>query len=260
MVLLIQLKNLYKHFNGNQVLKGLNLEIKDGEIFVILGQSGSGKSVLLKHITGLMKADEGEVLVDHEDMTLLEGTKLYNKLQNMGMIFQMGALFDSLTVGENVAFYLTEHLKRGGNKIDKSAIKSLVATSLEKVGLKGTEDLYPSSLSGGMKKRASIARCVIYQPKYLLYDEPTTGLDPVTAQTIAKLIVEQQQELQGTTIVVSHDIVTTLYIADRIALIVDGMIEIAADPVTFMQHKHPTIDLFNQMIGGNLDLIRKRPC
>lgn len=254
---MIILKNVFKSFNGNKVLKGLNLEIPDGEIFVLLGKSGSGKSVVLKHLMGLMKPELGEVLIDQDDMTKLSGQQLYKKLLNIGMIFQMGALFDSMTVAENVAFYLQEHRMRGGKKIALSDMKKFVEDALEKVGLKGTENLYPGSLSGGMRKRASIARCVVYKPKYLFYDEPTTGLDPITSQTIAQLIVEQQNELKGTTVVVSHDIVTTLAIADRIALIEDGKIEIAAPPKEFMQHNHPTIKVFNEMIGKDLSLIGK---
>ena len=255
---MIRMKNVFKSFNGNKVLRGLDLEIHDREIFVLLGKSGSGKSVILKHLIGLMKPEQGEVLIDGDDMTKLLGTDLYAKLFSIGMIFQMGALFDSMTVGENVGFYLREHGIRGGKKIASSDIKKFVSEVLEKVGLAGTEDLYPGSLSGGMRKRASIARCVVYQPKYLFYDEPTTGLDPITSQTIGKLIVEQQMELQGTTIVVSHDIVTTLGIADRIALIEEGKIIIAAPPKEFMQHNHPTIRVFNEMIGGDLSLIGKQ--
>ncbi len=254
---MIVMKDVYKSFNGNKVLRGLNLEIPDGEIFVLLGKSGSGKSVILKHLMGLMKPDQGEVLIDNDDMSKLYGLKLYEKLMDVGMIFQMGALFDSMTVAQNVGFYLKEHQIRGGKKIATSDIKKFVEESLEKVGLKGTESLYPASLSGGMRKRASIARCVVYKPKYLFYDEPTTGLDPITSQTIAKLIVEQQNELKGTTLVVSHDIVTTLGMAHKIALIEEGKIEIVATPIEFMKHKHPTIKIFNEMIGGDLSLIGK---
>ena len=255
MALVIRMTNVKKSFNGNHVLRGLNLEIPDGEIFALVGKSGSGKSVILKHIMGLMKPEEGSILIDQDEMTTLEGNALYKKLMDVGMIFQMGALFDSMTIKENVAFYLREHLLRGGKKIDPSDINNLVSEALKKVGLSDTENLFPSSLSGGMRKRASIARCVVYQPKYLLYDEPTTGLDPVTSQTIAQLIVDQQQELKGTSIVVSHDIVTTLAIADRIALIEEGVIEIVASPKEFMSHDHPTIQVFNDMIGHDLSLI-----
>lgn len=255
---MIVIKDLSKTFRNNHVLKNLSLEIYDKEIFVILGQSGHGKSVLLKHIMGLMKPCSGTIHIDGIDMTTLAGTALYETLKNVGMIFQGCALFDSMTIEENVAFFLREHQIRGGKPIKSSEIKPLVDEALQKVGLEGTQHLYPSSLSGGMKKRAAIARGMIYQPKYLLYDEPTTGLDPVTAANIAKHIVKAQEDLQGTTIVVSHDIVTTLYIADRIALIEHGKIVALGTPIEFMKTSHPTIDLFNRMIGGDLNLIRKR--
>ena len=258
MVPLIQVKNLYKSFHGKQILKNLNLEIYDGEIFVILGQSGSGKTILLKHFMGFIKPDSGSVSIDGDEMSQLEGRKLYERLKNIGMIFQMGALFDSMTVGENISFYLNEHRIKGGKKIRKSDIAGLVKEALKKVGLEDTEDLYPSSLSGGMKKRASIARSVVFEPDYLFYDEPTTGLDPLTAQTVAELIVKQQEQLKATTVVVSHDIVTTLYIADRIALIEDGEISIVAPPEEFMNHNHPSINHLNAMIGRNYNLIRNR--
>jgi phospholipid/cholesterol/gamma-HCH transport system ATP-binding protein len=253
---MIRLKHVYKSFGENQVLKDLNLEIKNEEVFVLLGQSGYGKSVILKHLMGLMKPDSGEVLIDGVDMAQLKGRKLYAKLLDIGMIFQMGALFDSMTVGENVAFYLEEHGIRNGKKINKADIPQLVREALEKVGLKGKEDLYPSDLSGGMRKRASIARTLIYQPKYVFYDEPTTGLDPVTAMTIADLILSQHRELRRTTVVVSHDIVSALRIADRIGLIEKGEIKLVAPPEEFMKFDHPTVRIFNKMIGGDIDGIR----
>ncbi|MCH9617156.1 MAG: putative ribonucleotide transport ATP-binding protein mkl [Chlamydiia bacterium] len=254
---MIELKNLYKAFGSNKVLDDLNLKIQDNEIFVILGKSGMGKSVILKHIVGLMKPDQGDVLLDDYHMNTLEGIRLYEALKNVATIYQMGALFDSMTVAENVGFYLREHLTIGGKKINKSDIRGLVAGALKLVGLEGIEDLYPSDISGGMKKRVSIARGSIYKPKYICYDEPTTGLDPVTALAIGECIEKQQDELKGTTIVVSHDIPTTLRIADRIALLDNGRVEICADPLTFMQTKHPIIDEFNASIGGDLSLIKR---
>lgn len=254
---MIQLKHVYKSFGDNVVLNDLNLEIKDNEIFVILGKSGMGKSVILKHIVGLMKPDKGEILLDEHRMHELEGVKLYAALKNVATIYQMGALFDSMTVGENIGFYLREHLTKGGEKIKKSDIRGLVGDALKLVGLEGIEDLYPSDISGGMRKRVSIARGSIYKPKYICYDEPTTGLDPVTALAIGDCIEKQQDELKGTTIVVSHDIPTTLRIADRIALLDNGTVEICADPLTFMNTKHPIIDEFNTSIGGDLSLIKR---
>ncbi|OGN61764.1 MAG: hypothetical protein A3F09_02700 [Chlamydiae bacterium RIFCSPHIGHO2_12_FULL_49_11] len=246
---MIHIKNLFKQFGPNKVLQGLSLEISNNEILVIVGRSGSGKSVLIKHIMGLMKPDSGEVLIDEIDMTQLEGPKLYSTLTNIGMIFQMGALFDSMTIEENVGFFLKEHQMVAGKKIQKSDMKEIVRSTLAKVGIEGTMELYPADLSGGMRKRASIARSVIYKPKYLFYDEPTTGLDPVTAENIGRLIVAQQNELQGTSVVVSHDIATSLMIADRIALIENGVIEVIAKPKEFMEYNHPTIRKFNHVVG-----------
>ncbi len=254
---MIKIKNVNKAFGSKVVLNNLNLEINDNEIFVILGKSGVGKSVILKHIVGLMKPDSGDILVDDFFMNRLEGAYLYDALKNIATIYQMGALFDSMTVAENVGFYLREHLTKGGEKIKKSDIKELVKDALKKVGLDGIEDLYPSDISGGMKKRVSIARGSIYKPKYICYDEPTTGLDPVTALTIAECIEQQQDELKGTTIVVSHDIPTTLKIADRIALLDNGRVEICCDPLTFMKTDHPIIHQFNKTIGGDLSLIER---
>jgi phospholipid/cholesterol/gamma-HCH transport system ATP-binding protein len=255
---MIRLKKVDKRFNGNHVLNSLDLDIHDGEILVIVGKSGSGKSVLLKHIMGLFKPNSGEVLVDNHDMTKLEGKKLYDVLTSFGMIFQGCALFDSLTIGENVGFYMEQHGMRGGAKFDRSGIKKVVEEALKSVGLEGKADLYPSDLSGGMRKRAAIARSVCYLPQYLLYDEPTTGLDPVTAKTIGDLIYEEHQRLKGTTIVVSHDIFTTVNIADRIALIEDGRIEVVAPPEEFMRQNHPTIRMFNQVIGGDISKVREK--
>lgn len=255
---MINIKNLTKSFGGNHVLRDLNLDIRDGEITFIIGKSGSGKSVLLKHLLGLMKPDEGSVLLDDVEMTTLEGTALYERLTNVGMIFQMGALFDSMTIGENVTFYLENHGTIAGKKIDRKTIRERGEAALESVGLSGTYDLFPSELSGGMRKRASLARTVIYRPDYVCYDEPTTGLDPITALLVAELILKVHKELNGTTVVVSHDIITTLYCADRIALIEDGRIVVCEKPMKFMKTDHTIIRELNRMIGNDLSLIRNK--
>ena len=254
---MIKIQKVCKSFGDNHVLKDLDLEIRDNEIFVILGKSGMGKSVILKHIVGLMKPDSGDIYLDDFHMNMLEDGALYEALKNVATIYQMGALFDSMTIAENVGFYLREHLTKGGEKITKSDIAGLVSDSLESVGLEGIEHLFPSDISGGMRKRVSIARGAVYKPKYICYDEPTTGLDPVTAFQIAECIEKQQDELKGTTIIVSHDIPTTLKIADRIALLDDGKVEICTDPLTFMKTNHPIIDQFNESIGGDLSLIKR---
>jgi phospholipid/cholesterol/gamma-HCH transport system ATP-binding protein len=254
---MIRIQKVCKSFGKNDVLKDLNLEIRDNEIFVILGKSGMGKSVILKHIVGLMKPDSGDIYIDDFHMNTLEDGALYEALKNVATIYQMGALFDSMTIAENVGFYLREHLTKGGEKIAKSDIAGLVSESLTSVGLEGIEHLYPSDISGGMRKRVSIARGAVYKPKYICYDEPTTGLDPVTALQIAECIEKQQNELKGTTIIVSHDIPTTLRIADRIALLDNGKVEICTDPLTFMNTSHPIIDQFNESIGGDHSLIKR---
>lgn len=205
-----------------------------------------------------MKPDSGEVLIDGTDMTKLEGTALIERLYNIGMIFQGGALFDSMSVGQNVTFYLENHAKVAGEKIKRSEIRELGEMALEQVGLKGTYDFQISDLSGGMKKRASIARGIVYKPAYLFYDEPTTGLDPITGKKIAELIVTLHQRGGKTTIVVSHDIVTTLYCADRIALIEDATIKIIDSPMKFMKYENDSIKEFNRMIGYDLSLIRHK--
>ena len=255
---MIKIRNLTKSFSNNHVLRDLNLDIRDGEITFIIGKSGSGKSVLLKHLLGLMKPDEGSVLLDDSEMTKLEGTALYQRLTNVGMIFQMGALFDSMTIGENVTFYLENHGTIGQKKIDRSTIRERGEAALQSVGLSGTYDLFPSELSGGMRKRASLARTVIYRPDYVCYDEPTTGLDPITAQLVAELILKVHKELNGTTVVVSHDIITTLYCADRIALIEEGQIVVCEKPMKFMKTDHTIIRQLNRMIGNDLSLIRNK--
>ncbi len=255
---MIEIKNLAKNFGPKKVLDDLNLTIYDREILFIVGKSGSGKSVLLKHIIGLMKPDHGEVLIDGTDMTTLTGTDLIERLYNIGMIFQSGALFDSMSVGKNVTFYLENHAKVAGEKIKRSQIRELGEKALELVGLGGTYDLQPSELSGGMRKRAAVARGVVYKPDYTFYDEPTTGLDPITGRRVAELIVTLHQAGKGTTIAVSHDIVTTLYCADRIALIEDGTIKIVDTPMNFMKYENDSIKEFNRMIGYDLSLIRNK--
>lgn len=238
----IQIRNLWKRYGNLDVLKGLTLDVKDGEILVILGRSGVGKSVLLRQIIGIEKPDHGTIDVDGVRITDLKRHELYQAVKHMGMLFQGSALFDSMNIAENTAFYLKQH----GDPITKKPysqeyIDQMVKKSLDMVGLEGTEKKLPSDLSGGMRKRAGFARLMIYHPKIRLYDEPTTGLDPITSQQISELIVKAQNELKGTSIVVTHDINSALYIADRIALHQDGHISHIADPDTFMNLDDPII-------------------
>ncbi|MCC5831478.1 MAG: ABC transporter ATP-binding protein [Chlamydiales bacterium] len=236
---MIEVKELWKSFNGNAVLKGLNLSVEAGETVVILGRSGCGKSVLLRHILGLEKPDKGSVEVDGLPISRLKEGELYRAIHEMGMLFQASALFDSLTVGENTAFYLNQH-----NRHTKKEVEELVAESLAMVGLEGKQDAMPGDLSGGMRKRAALARLIVYRPKILLYDEPTTGLDPITAMQINELIVKTQKELNATSIVVTHDICSAFYVADRIALNHEGKIAYIAKKEEFTKIDDPILQTF----------------
>lgn len=242
---MIKVQNLWKKYNKHSVLQGLELEIQEGETVVILGRSGVGKSVLLRLLMGIEKPDKGTIEIDGQKISSLKGPKLYRAISGMGMLFQASALFDSLTVGENTAFYLREH---GDPKTDKpleeDEIKRRVRQALSMVGLEGTEDLMPSDLSGGMRKRAALARLIVYRPKILLYDEPTTGLDPITSMQINDLILQTQRELHATSIVVTHDICSAFRVGDRIALHYEGKIFAIASKKEFAKIEHPLIQSF----------------
>lgn len=239
---MIRIKNLWKKYGDLDVLKGLDLEVRQGEIVVILGRSGVGKSVLLKHILGIEKPDQGSIEVNSVMISELRRSDLYQAVKNMGMLFQGSALFDSMTIGENTAFYLQQHGDpETGRPFAPAVIKRKVEEALSMVGLEGVEKKMPSDLSGGMRKRAGLARLLVYRPSILLYDEPTTGLDPITAEQINELVVKTQKELKGTSIVVTHDIRSALFIADRLALHQDGKIVHIAKPKEFMEIDNPVI-------------------
>jgi len=214
----IKVCNLHKRFGNNHVLRGVNLEINDGEIVTIIGSSGCGKTVLLKHIAGLMKPDEGEIYVDGVEITKLPEKQIWNIQRLFGYVFQGSALFDSLTVGENVAFGLRNL------KLSKDEVARRVKECLSWVGLEGKESLYPAELSGGMKKRVSLARAIAYGPKYVLYDEPTVGLDPIIADSINELIIHLQKTLDVTSIVVTHDLRSACRISNRVGMLHNGKI------------------------------------
>jgi phospholipid/cholesterol/gamma-HCH transport system ATP-binding protein len=236
---MIEIINLSKSFTSAKVLDNLNLIINSGEVIVIIGRSGCGKSVLLKHIIGLIKPDMGQVIVSGNDMTRLEEYEMDKIRLSFGMLFQGAALFDSMTVGENVGFTLKEHTDMPGEEIRKK-----VANSLELVGLKGIEKLMPSELSGGMKKRVGLARAICNDPKIILYDEPTTGLDPIMADAINDLIIDLNSKLSVTSIVVTHDIVSAYKIADRIAMLYKGKIIAIGTPEEIKNTKDPIVKQF----------------
>lgn len=247
---MIAIRNLYKCYGRVKVLKGLTLDIQKGETLVILGPSGGGKSVLLKHVIGISKPDQGDVEIDGINITSLSGPKLLQAVKKMGMLFQGSALFDSMTIAENTGFYLTEHVDpKTGKKISKQEIQSRTNEALKMVGLDGTQDKMPGELSGGMRKRAGLARLIAYRPEILLYDEPTTGLDPITANQINKLIVQTQKELQATSIVVTHDITSALFVGDRLALLRDGKIAHVGNPETFIKIDDPIIEFLKKTIS-----------
>ncbi len=216
---MIEIRNLHKSFGKQQVLKGVNLSIQEGEVTAIIGRSGGGKSVLLKHIIGLLKPDRGSILIKGEDITKLKGQRLDEIRADIGVVFQGGALFDSMTVYENVAFPLREKTKLG-----KKEIHDRVIQALGDVGLEEMQNKYPAELSGGMRKRVALARALIGKPKIILFDEPTTGLDPILVRSIHKLIRDTQRLYGFTGLIISHEIPEIFEISDRVALLHDGRI------------------------------------
>jgi phospholipid/cholesterol/gamma-HCH transport system ATP-binding protein len=231
----VQARGLCKSFNGQVVLKDLNFEVNPGEIFVIMGPSGSGKSVLLKHIIGLEQPDAGEILIDGQSIQSAEVMQKYR----LAMVFQSGALLNSLTVGENVGLYLSEHRLKPPAEINR-----IVAEKLEVVGLKGAEDRMPNELSGGMKKRVAIARALVVEPQLILYDEPTSELDPLSAIVIAEEIARLNQRIHVTSLVVSHDRDLAFGVADRIAVIHEGRILTIGTPEEVRRYPDPIVQKF----------------
>jgi phospholipid/cholesterol/gamma-HCH transport system ATP-binding protein len=216
----VEFVEVHKAYGAKQVLRGVNLKVYRGEVLVILGGSGTGKSVTLRHMLGLEAPDEGRVLVEDEDITDLPEEELYRVRKKFGMLFQSGALFDSMTVFENIAFPLREHTEMSEEEISRA-----VSERLELVNLPNTEQLMPVDLSGGMRKRVGLARSIVLDPKMILYDEPTTGLDPITAQKINELIIDLQSKLNVTSVVVTHDIQSAFSVGDRIAFLNRGIFE-----------------------------------
>ena len=227
--------DLHKSFNGEEVLKGIDFEVKAGEIFVIMGPSGGGKSVLLKHIIGLEEPDAGEILINGDSV---RDPSMADKLR-MAMVFQSGALLNSLTVGENVGLYLSEHRLKEPEEISR-----IVTEKLESVGLKGVEGKMPSDLSGGMKKRVAIARALVSEPQLILYDEPTSELDPISAVVIAQDILDLRERTHVTSLVVSHDRDLAFGVADRLAVMNAGRILAIGTPDDIRRHPDPLVQKF----------------
>jgi phospholipid/cholesterol/gamma-HCH transport system ATP-binding protein len=257
---MIVVDDVWKSFGSHEVLKGLSLTVNEGETLVILGRSGVGKSVLLKHLLGLEIQDRGSIKIKGVEPSSVSQIELHKSIGGMGMLFQGAALFDSMSVGLNVGFYLHEHGDLlTGETISPDEIDRRVALALDMVDLKGTESKMPSDLSGGMKKRAALARLIVYRPKILLYDEPTTGLDPITAMQINELIVQIQKDLGATSIVVTHDIPSALFVGDRMALHHQGQIKYIDDKENFMKIDDPLIHQFidSSVRGINLGGMRR---
>jgi phospholipid/cholesterol/gamma-HCH transport system ATP-binding protein len=236
---MIKLVNVKKSFGTQQVLNDLNLTIPAGQTTVIIGRSGGGKSVLLKHIMGLVQPDSGEIWVDDEEINHLKERELYRVRKRFGMLFQEGALFDSMTVGENVAFPIREH-----KKMTHSEIEKLVEEKLALVGLSGIEMKMPSELSGGMRKRVALARAMALDPDIMLFDEPTTGLDPIMTASIDRLIMDTQQRFNMTCVVISHDIQSVFRIAHKITMLYEGKIVEEGTPEAFRQSSNPIVREF----------------
>lgn len=236
---LIEIVDLHKAFRNQPVLQGVNLTIHRGETTVIIGRSGCGKSVLLKHLIGLVQPDRGHIYVDGDEITSLSRKRLYALRQKFGMLFQASALFDSLTVAENVALGLREH-----TRLSDSEIEEIVREKLRLVGLADVEQLKPAELSGGMRKRVALARAIALDPEIILYDEPTTGLDPIMADVINELVIALRNQLKITALAVTHDIVSAYKIADRVAMLYDGVIIHDGTPEETRQSTNPVVQQF----------------
>ena len=236
---MIELKQVSKSFGNRHILNGVNLSVADGETLVILGASGSGKSTILKLIIGLLQPDAGDVLIHGQNVTAITEDAWNKVRRHMGMVFQYSALFDSMTIGENVAFGLRQH-----ENMTEEQIQTVVREKLHMVGLDGIESLMPSSLSGGMKKRVSLARAIALNPEIILYDEPTAGLDPIRSTAISHLIRDMQEKMHVTSIVVTHDMKSAGKIADRMAFLYEGSFLAIGTPDELYQSPDPRVQQF----------------
>ena len=245
----IELIDVYKAFGAKRVLDGFSLDVEDGETMALVGFSGAGKSVALKHIVGLLKPDAGTVRVDGQDVPTLARDELYELRRKVGYVFQFAALFDSMTVADNIAMGL---LKQGG--FSDAELKARIEESLALVELDGYGGRLPSELSGGQRKRAGLARAIAFRPKYLLYDEPTSGLDPVTTTVIDELILKMKRELGVTSLVITHDMSSAYRVSDRIAMLYEGRVIEVATPDEIRATKSPIVRGF---IEGRPELVEQ---
>ena len=236
---MIEIQGVTRRFDDHLVLDRVSLAVQNGESLVIIGRSGSGKSVLLKHMIGLMRPDEGRVLIEGVDLWSLHGEELDRVRLKFGMLFQNAALFDSMTAFENVAFPLREH-----STMSAEAIRQRVHECLQLVGLEGADDLYPAELSGGMRKRAGLARALAMSPEIVLYDEPTTGIDPIMGDIVNDLIIALRDRLKVTSVVVTHDMRSAYKVADRIAMLYNGKIVEVGRPDDLRASKNPVVQQF----------------
>ena len=236
---MIQVRGLRKSFRGQAVLRGIDLEVPTGAITVIIGRSGGGKSVLLKHILGLLRPDEGAVIIDGNDVTRLGGAALDRVRSRYGVVFQGGALFDSMTCGQNIAFPLREKLR-----VSRREVTTRVEAALKQVGLEGVGAKYPAEISGGMRKRVAIARALVTEPEIIFFDEPTTGLDPILVNTIHRLIRELHARHRFTALIVSHEIPEIFEIADRVAMLGEGRIVEEGPPDAVQTSANPIVRQF----------------
>ncbi len=243
--IVIKSENVFRKFGDRAILNGINLEVYKGETFVIMGGSGCGKSTFLRHLIGALKPDSGKVHLLGKELSGLSEDEMDKIKKKVGMCFQSAALFDSMTVGENVSLPLREH-----TKLDRSVIDIVVKMKLEMVGLRGFEDLMPSQLSGGMRKRVGLARAIVMDPEIIFYDEPTAGLDPIVAGVIDKLILDLSKKLSITSVVVTHDMKSVFSIADRVAMLYEGKVLEVGRPDEIKSSKNPMVQ---QFIAGSPD-------
>lgn len=242
---LIRAEGLRRRFGGQDVLRGVDLDVMPGEVLAVVGRSGAGKSVLLKNLIGLLRPDGGSVTVAGEDVHQARGRRLSRLRERFGMLFQGGALFDSLNVADNVAFPLREKTRQSTSEIAEA-----VTEVLRSVGLQGMDDKFPAELSGGMRKRAALARALAHRPEIMLFDEPTTGLDPIMVRAIHRLIADTQQRFRYTAVIVSHEVPGIFEIASRVAMLHDGALLEVAPPEAFRASDNPVVQ---QFIAGRLE-------